>query len=57
MLYGSPIPFEPHLGGPKWKFQQGNAPSHISKSTNDWFKRGKTDVISWQSYSPDQNPI
>lgn len=46
MLYGSLIPFGSHLGRPKFNFHQHNAPSHTTKTTNNWFKRGKIAVIS-----------
>lgn len=35
MLYGDQIPFELHLGGPKFQFQHVNSPNRASKSTKN----------------------
>lgn len=57
MLYDHMIPFGPLLGGANWMFQQDNAACHTSKSTQEWFKKEKNNVLPWPSRSPDLNPM
>lgn len=56
LLYQHLIPFGPFLGGSNWKFQQDNAPCHVSKSTKNWFQKERIEVLNWPSRSPDLNP-
>jgi transposase len=39
------------------KFMQDNAPIHTAKSTMDWLKINKINVLDWPACSPDLNPI
>lgn len=38
-------------------FQHDNAPSHASKSTNNWLKQHNIQTLDWPSNSPDLNPV
>lgn len=46
LLYQHLIPFGPFLGGSNWKFQQDNAPCHVSKSTKNWFQKERIEVLN-----------
>ena len=41
----------------QWWMQQDGAPPHTSKSTMDFLKRKKINIIDWPAQSPDLNPI
>ena len=36
--------------------QQDNNPKHTSRSTKEWLKQKKDNVLEWPSQSPDLNP-
>ena len=41
----------------RWVLLQDNDPKHTSKSTKEWLKKKKCNVLEWPSQSPDLNPI
>ncbi|KAF7656364.1 hypothetical protein LDENG_00042530 [Lucifuga dentata] len=41
----------------KWITQQDNDPKRTSRSTKEWLKQKKCNVLEWPSQSPDLNPI
>ena len=43
--------------GCEWTFQQGNDPTHNSKSTQKWLCATKGNAPQWPSQAPDLNPI
>lgn len=51
------LPSGARIGGPNWKFQQDNAPIHVSESTMQWLDDHNVEVISWPARSPDLNPV
>ncbi|GBM02370.1 Transposable element Tc3 transposase [Araneus ventricosus] len=40
-----------------WKYQQDNAPIHLSNSTKNWFQVNNVGTLKWPATSPDLNPI
>jgi hypothetical protein len=56
LLQNSLIPHGRKIWGPKYIFQQDNAPCHASKSTISWLKNKKIKTINWPPRSPDLNP-
>ncbi len=36
--------------------QEVNDPKHTSRSTKEWLKKHKVNVLEWPSQSPDLNP-
>jgi inhibitor of nuclear factor kappa-B kinase subunit alpha len=48
------------FSGQEWVFQQGSAPAHKAKTTQEWLRRNIPAFIStedWPLGSPDQNPL
>ena len=41
----------------EWRFQQDNAPSHVSKKSLAWFKEQDVNLLGWPPVSPDLNPL
>ncbi|KAF7650097.1 hypothetical protein LDENG_00131250, partial [Lucifuga dentata] len=41
----------------KWVTQQDNNSKHTSRSTKEWLKQKKCNVLEWPSQSPDLNPV
>lgn len=57
MLYDQLIPFGSFLGGANWMFQLDNVFCHVSKSTQQWFKKENNHVFYRSNQSTDLNPM